>query len=196
MTLSNCLVGARSGTAEKKRPTVEAYTDGGCSPNPGFGGAGAVLRWVNSSGTLTERELIHGERETTNNRMEITAVLLALEALRCPCEVTVYSDSQYVVQSINGWLAGWAQNGFARGSKQKPQVLVSADLWRRMHALMQVHDVKAVWVRGHSGNVLNDRADALATKGLKSARVGAPKSRRRWPRKGAVANLGSKRVST
>jgi ribonuclease HI len=134
---------------------VVIYTDGACLGNPGPGGYGAVLLYNGA-----RRELSGGYRLTTNNRMELLAVIRALEALKEPCEVTVYSDSQYIVQAMReGWAERWRANGWRRNKKDRA---VNPDLWGRLLDLASGHRVTFEWVRGHAGNVENERADALA----------------------------------
>jgi len=137
---------------------VEVYADGACRGNPGPGGWGAILR---SRGT--ERELFGGERATTNNRMELTAVIRALEALTRSCRVDVYTDSQYVQKGISEWIYSWKRRGW-RTADKKP--VKNEDLWRRLDELASAHAVEWHWVRGHSGHVENERADALANRGI------------------------------
>jgi ribonuclease HI len=141
---------------------VEIYTDGACSGNPGPGGWGALLR----IGT-TEKELCGGEAPSTNNRMELMAAIMALEALKRPCAVDLYTDSQYVRDGIMKWLAGWKRKGW-RTSTGSP--VKNEDLWRRLDEARGPHDVTWHWVRGHAGHVENERVDALARKGLKEHR--------------------------
>ena len=133
---------------------VEIYTDGACSGNPGPGGWGAWLRWNGH-----ERELSGGEAATTNNRMEMTAVIKALEAIKGTPRIALYTDSQYVTQGLGAWLAGWKAKGW-KTAAGKP--VKNADLWRRLDELAARHDVTVHWVRGHAGNEGNERADALA----------------------------------
>ncbi len=137
---------------------VEIWTDGACSGNPGPGGWGAVLRYG-----AHEKELKGGERLTTNNRMELTAAIEALESLKRPCAVVVHTDSQYVRGGITGWLAGWKRNGW-RTADKKP--VKNDDLWRRLDEAAARHGVEWRWVRGHAGNELNERADQLARDGM------------------------------
>ena len=137
--------------------SVVIYTDGACKGNPGPGGWGAWLR----SG-MHERELFGGEAETTNNRMELTAVIEALRALKRPCEVALYTDSQYVRQGISDWIQSWKRNGW-RTSAKKP--VANADLWRALDDESARHTIQWQWVKGHSGDVGNERADALANAG-------------------------------
>ena len=134
---------------------VEIFTDGACSGNPGPGGWGAVLRF----GTV-EKELSGGERETTNNRMELTAVIEALSALKEPCAVRLTTDSKYVCDSINkGWVYGWKKRGWVKSDK-KPALNV--DLWERLLPLLETHRVELIWVKGHAGHPENERCDRLA----------------------------------
>ncbi len=135
---------------------ITIYTDGACSGNPGPGGWGAILRYQD-----LQRELSGGERLTTNNRMELLGAISALEALKEPCEVDLYTDSQYLVNAINkGWLKAWK----AKGWKRKDGELKNPDLWQRLDALLSVHKVSFHWVKGHADNEFNNRCDALAVK--------------------------------
>ncbi|MCR5166768.1 MAG: ribonuclease HI [Oscillospiraceae bacterium] len=135
---------------------VEIYTDGACSGNPGPGGYGAILRCGGR-----EKEISGGEKATTNNRMELTAVIKALEALKYPCKVTLTTDSAYVCNSINkGWAVSWQKNGWIKSDK-KPAL--NADLWEKCLELLKIHDVTLVWVKGHNGHPENERCDKLAT---------------------------------
>lgn len=140
---------------------VEAFTDGACRGNPGPGGWGVVLR---SGGR--ERELMGGEPETTNNRMELTAAIRALEALKRRCSVAVYTDSTYVRDGITKWLPAWRARGWLTAAR-KP--VKNQDLWTALAALAERHDVEWHWVRGHAGHPENERADALANLGLEQA---------------------------
>jgi ribonuclease HI len=142
---------------------IEIYTDGACKGNPGPGGWGVLLR----SGA-TVKELYGGERSTTNNRMELMAVIQALEALKRPCAVTLYLDSQYVLKGITEWLPGWKAKGWKTASKQPVK---NQELWQRLDALLQQggHEVDWRWVRGHNGDAGNERADALANMGVTHA---------------------------
>ncbi|MDX1625637.1 MAG: ribonuclease HI [Wenzhouxiangellaceae bacterium] len=135
--------------------TVDIWTDGACSGNPGPGGWGAVLR----SGDV-ERELSGGEAETTNNRMELMAAIRSLEALKRPCRVRLTTDSNYVRQGMTEWLPRWKANGWRTASK-KP--VKNADLWKRLERAVAPHEVEWFWVKGHSGHPENERADRLAT---------------------------------
>lgn len=135
---------------------VEIFTDGACSGNPGPGGWGAVLRYEGR-----EKELSGGEKETTNNRMELTAVIEALSALRQPCRVKLVTDSKYVADGIlMGWAESWQKNGWKKADK-KPALNV--DLWERLLALLKIHSVEIEWVKGHAGHPENERCDQLAT---------------------------------
>lgn len=134
---------------------VEIWTDGGCSPNPGPGGWGVLLRFKG-----IERELSGGEVDTTNNRMELTAAAMALEALTRSCQVNLYTDSQYVRRGIIEWLAGWKKNGWKNAAKK---AVANTDLWQRLEIAAARHQVKWHWVKGHAGCVENERVDQLAT---------------------------------
>jgi len=133
---------------------VEIFTDGACKGNPGPGGWGALLRKGR-----TEKELSGGAPATTNNRMEMTAVIRALQALKQPCEVALYSDSKYVIDGITKWIFGWQQRGWKNAAKQP---VANEDLWREMLAATAPHRIDWHWVRGHDGHVENERVDALA----------------------------------
>lgn len=134
---------------------VDIYTDGACIGNPGPGGYGAILDYMGS-----RRELSAGFRRTTNNRMEMLGAIVALESLKEACEVTLYSDSQYVVQAMTkGWLVNWKRKNWIKSDKQP---VLNIDLWKRIDELCQKHLVSFEWVRGHNGHVENERCDALA----------------------------------
>ena len=137
---------------------VELYTDGACRGNPGPGGWGALLRYGG-----TERELFGAEPATTNNRMELTAVIRGLEALRRPCRVAVTTDSQYVRKGITEWIERWRRNGW-RTADRKP--VKNEDLWRRLDELNAAHAVEWHWVKGHAGHPENERADRLASRAI------------------------------
>lgn len=135
---------------------VNIYTDGACRGNPGKGGWGAVLVY----GTI-ERELSGGEPLTTNNRMELSAVIAALSALKEPCEVTLTTDSQYVVNAIEkGWLENWKKNNWRKSDRGE---VLNVDLWKELLKLLDTHNVSFVWVKGHNGHPYNERCDKLAT---------------------------------
>ena len=144
--------------------TVEMWTDGACKGNPGPGGWGA---WMRSGGH--ERELFGGESPTTNNRMELSAVIEGLRALKRPCSVVLHVDSTYVMNGMSKWLAGWKRNGWLTGEK-KP--VKNRELWQALEAEIERHDVRGVWVKGHSGDPGNERADALANRGVDEVRAG------------------------
>lgn len=134
---------------------VDIYTDGACSGNPGPGGWGAVLVCGE-----TEKELSGGQEATTNNRMELTAVISALTALKRPCEVTLYTDSKYIVDAVNkGWAKKWQSKNWMRTPKDKA---LNPDLWQLLLDQLQIHDVTIIWVKGHAGHKYNERCDKLA----------------------------------
>ncbi|MBJ3778854.1 ribonuclease HI [Acuticoccus mangrovi] len=148
-------------SADRSRPVV-IYTDGACSGNPGPGGWGAILSYGNRT-----KELHGGEPHTTNNRMELTAAIRALEALKRPVSIDLYTDSQYVRQGITEWLGGWKARGWRTASKQPVK---NDDLWRVLDALAARHDVRWHWVKGHAGHPMNERADELARQGIAMVR--------------------------
>ena len=134
---------------------VSLYTDGACRGNPGRGGYGAILVYGKH-----EREISGGERETTNNRMELMAAISGLEALKEPCIVNLYSDSKYIVDAfLEGWVESWRSHGWSRGREE----LKNPDLWERLYALTEIHKVSFIWVKGHAGHAYNERCDKLAT---------------------------------
>lgn len=137
---------------------VEIYADGACKGNPGPGGWGV---WLSYNGR--EKELFGGEPLTTNNRMELTAVIRALEALNRSCEIRLHTDSQYVQKGISEWIHGWKRRGWKTADKQPVK---NDDLWKRLDELAQQHCVEWIWVRGHAGDVGNERADMLANRGV------------------------------
>ncbi|MEW5892331.1 MAG: ribonuclease HI [Pseudomonadota bacterium] len=143
--------------SERKAPVVDLYTDGACKGNPGPGGWGALLRFGDH-----EKELCGGEPETTNNRMELTAVIEGLRALKRACKVRVHTDSQYVQKGISEWLANWRRRGW-KTSEGKP--VKNQDLWQALDQAVAEHEVEWFWVKGHAGHPENERADALANKG-------------------------------
>ena len=138
--------------------TVVIHTDGACKGNPGPGGWGALLV---AGGR--EKELFGGEPSTTNNRMELTAVIRALEALKVPSEVEIHTDSQYVKNGIETWIHGWKRNGWKTSARQPVK---NADLWQQLDTLSQPHKLEWIWVKGHAGHPENERADALANRGI------------------------------
>ncbi|HBY21272.1 MAG: ribonuclease HI [Clostridiales bacterium GWE2_32_10] len=143
---------------------IDIYTDGACSGNPGPGGYGTILKYKD-----TEKILSEGYKLTTNNRMEILSVIVGLEILTTPCEVTLYTDSRYVVDSISlGWAKKWKQNNWMRNKKEKA---LNADLWDRMLHLLDIHKVNVVWVKGHAGHEYNERCDKLAVAASKKAEL-------------------------
>ena len=150
---------------------VRIYADGGCRGNPGPGGWGVVLQ---ANGT--KRELCGSEANTTNNRMELTAAIRALEALTRTCTVDLHTDSQYVQKGISQWIGNWKRNGWLTAEK-KP--VKNADLWQRLDKLSSQHRIKWIWVRGHAGDAGNERADRLANQAMDElqATLGAPRAR-------------------
>lgn len=135
---------------------INLYTDGACKGNPGAGGWAAILEYEGR-----EKELFGGDKSTTNNRMELIAAIEGLKALKEPCSVTLYSDSQYLVNAINkGWLESWQAKGWKKADKSK---VLNDDLWKELVALLDTHTVDFVWVRGHDGHAYNERCDALAS---------------------------------
>ena len=140
---------------------VEIYSDGSSRGNPGPGGYGTVLRYVDAKGIVHERELSQGYKKTTNNRMELLGAIVGFEALKHPCVVDFYSDSQYVVKAFtDNWIAGWQRRGWKNSQKQPVK---NVDLWKRLISAVEPHDVTYHWVRGHAGHAENERCDALAT---------------------------------
>lgn len=141
-----------------------AYTDGACSGNPGPGGWGVLLIAKDGDTVIKERDLFGGEPETTNNRMELMAAIMALETLARPSELTIITDSAYVKNGITGWLHGWKRNGWRTTSK-KP--VKNVDLWQRLDEARDRHHVTWEWIKGHAGHPENERADELARAGMK-----------------------------
>jgi ribonuclease HI len=141
---------------------VEIFTDGACKGNPGLGGWGALLVAANA-----EKEICGGARDTTNNRMELQAVIEALTILKRPCTVVLHTDSQYVQKGISEWIHGWKARGWKTASKEPVK---NEDLWKALDAAQQMHNVEWRWVRGHNGHPGNERADMLANRGVEVAR--------------------------
>ncbi len=142
---------------------VTIYTDGGCDPNPGRGGWGVVMLYKSKV-----KELSGHEDVTTNNRMELTAAVKALEELRRPCRVVLHTDSQYLQKGITDWMRTWKRNGW----RSRNGAVKNQDLWQRLDELTAAHDVKWCWVRGHAGDPLNERCDALVREARMRARLG------------------------
>ena len=140
--------------------TVSLYTDGACKGNPGKGGWGVLMRYGSH-----EKELFGGEAHTTNNRMELTAIIQGLAALKRPCAVVIYTDSQYVKNGMEKWIHGWKKNGWKTASKQPVK---NEDLWQQLDRLAAQNQIQWQWVRGHAGHNENERADALANQGVAS----------------------------
>lgn len=140
---------------ESKKPKVSIFTDGACSPNPGRGGYGTILQFQTEGQGLVEREFSAGYQLTTNNRMELLAVIVGIEALIVPCEVLVTTDSKYVADAfLKNWISGWERKNF--------KDVKNPDLWKRLISAMKPHDVKFRWVKGHNGHEENERCDQLA----------------------------------
>lgn len=137
-----------------RRKEVHLFTDGACSGNPGPGGWGALLRYG-----AHEKEIGGGAEDTTNNRMEMMAVIEGLSALKDPCRVTLHTDSKYVMDGVTKYMAQWKRNGWRTADRKDVK---NRDLWERIDALLQIHDVRWIWVKGHAGHTENERADALA----------------------------------
>lgn len=140
---------------------IEIFTDGACSGNPGPGGWGVILRYRG-----TEKELSGGAPETTNNRMELTAVIEALKALKRECDVVIHTDSRYVMDGVQQWLPNWKQNGWRTSNKKSP--VKNVDLWQELDSLLKKHTIRWIWVKGHNGHEENERVDKLARDFAKS----------------------------
>ncbi len=140
---------------------VAIWTDGGCNPNPGPGGWGAVLRFGGK-----EKDLCGGDARTTNNRMELTAAISALEALKRPCKVQLHTDSKYLRDGVTQWMGNWKRNGWRTAGKSPVK---NEDLWRRLDEAIARHEIDWRWVRGHAGDAMNERADKLADRGREMA---------------------------
>ena len=138
--------------------TVYLFTDGACRGNPGPGGWGVLMRYQNA-----EKELYGGDKDTTNNRMELTAAIMGLKALQRPCAVILTTDSQYVRQGITSWIAGWKRNGWKTSAKK---AVKNQDLWIALDELQSIHSIEWRWVKGHAGHAENERADQLANLGV------------------------------
>ncbi|KZE25357.1 RNase HI [Crenobacter luteus] len=143
---------------------VELFTDGACKGNPGPGGWGAILRYKGQ-----EKEMSGGEDNTTNNRMEMTAVIEGLAVLKRPCRVVVYTDSQYVQKGISEWIHGWKKRGWKTAAKEPVK---NADLWQKLDEIAARHQIDWRWVRGHAGHPENERADELANRGVAAVQAG------------------------
>ena len=151
---------------EESKLLVEMYTDGACSGNPGAGGYGTILRFKDSTGKYHEKELTAGYKLTTNNRMELLAVIVGLEALKKPCKVRITSDSKYFIDAFEQkWIESWQKNNWQTAAK-KP--VKNVDLWQRLLTAMKPHDIDLVWVKGHNGHEFNERCDELAVNSSKS----------------------------
>jgi len=148
-----------------KKPRVKIFTDGACSGNPGPGGWGALLQFGKH-----EKEISGAESKTTNNRMEITAAVMALRALKEPCRVDIYTDSEYLKKGITEWITNWKKLGWRRGSPGKTKALANADLWKELDQAISSHEINWHWVKGHAGQPGNERADQLAVNALKRAK--------------------------
>jgi len=145
------------------RPLIDIFTDGACSGNPGPGGWGAILRWNG-----VEKELSGSDALTTNNRMEMMAAIMALEALKRPATIRLHTDSRYLKDGIDGWIHNWKRNGW-RTSQKKP--VKNEDLWRRLDTAIARHEIEWHWVKGHAGHPENERADTLAVEAIKALRA-------------------------
>ena len=145
------------------KDTVVIYTDGGCEPNPGVGGWGAILVYRG-----TERALSGSDPETTNNRMEMMAAIEALSALKRPCKIALYTDSEYLKKGITEWMPGWKRRNWQR----KGGAIKNIDLWKRLDALVQQHEIQWRWVKGHAGVHYNERCDILASEAIARAKMG------------------------
>lgn len=141
---------------------ITLYTDGACRGNPGPGGYGCILQYIDGNGQAHTKELSAGYQETTNNRMELLAAIVGLETLRENCKVKLYSDSQYLVNAYRqGWIDKWKQNGWYKDAKRK-EAVKNEDLWKRLDRVMEYHEVELHWVKGHAENAYNNRCDELA----------------------------------
>ncbi|HEX4781184.1 MAG TPA: ribonuclease HI [Usitatibacter sp.] len=148
------------GLPDTEGKAIHIFTDGACKGNPGPGGWGALLRFNG-----TEREMFGGDPATTNNRMELTAVIEALMALKRPCRVMLHTDSTYVQKGITEWINGWKARGWRTAAKEPVK---NSDLWRKLDEVVRGHEIDWIWVKGHAGHEGNERADALANKGVEA----------------------------
>ncbi len=149
----------------EEKVEVSIYTDGACSGNPGNGGYGAVLVYIDSNGDKHEKELSEGFQNVTNNQMELMAVISALEALKKPAKVTITSDSKYVTDAFNNnWIDGWIKKGWKTAGKSPVK---NVELWKRLLNAIKPHNVKFIWVKGHAGHPYNERCDRLAVEAYK-----------------------------
>jgi ribonuclease HI len=148
------------GLPDTEGKAIHIFTDGACKGNPGPGGWGALLRFNG-----TEREMFGGDPATTNNRMELTAVIEALTALKRPCRVMLHTDSTYVQKGITEWINGWKARGWRTAAKEPVK---NSDLWRKLDEVVRGHEIDWIWVKGHAGHEGNERADALANKGVEA----------------------------
>jgi ribonuclease HI len=156
-------------TDQKPLPLVHLFTDGACSQNPGPGGWGYILRHLASG---QEKEASGGDAETTNNQMELTAVIRGLEALKRPCRVELYTDSVYVGKGLKEWMPKWKANGWRRREGKNWAAVKNEDLWRRLDQLAQQHHINYIWVAGHSGHPENERCDRLAVDACQQIKAG------------------------
>ncbi len=151
------------------KPTVTIYTDGACSNNPGKGGYGLILMYTNKDGTLFQKTASKGFKMTTNNRMELLAVIDALSMLKKPCNIKLYSDSKYVVDAINQkWLDGWMKANWKLGTKNPVK---NIDLWKKFTDAKKNHDIEFIWVKGHNSNEFNEKCDKMATQARNSSNL-------------------------
>tara|TARA_B100000497_G_C7669799_1_gene404159 strand:+ start:592 stop:1044 length:453 start_codon:yes stop_codon:yes gene_type:complete len=144
-------------------PELYAYTDGACSGNPGPGGWGVLMVAKEGSSVIKTRDLYGGTVETTNNQMELTAAIMALEALEKPSKITIVTDSSYVKDGITKWIFAWKKNGWKTAAKKSVK---NEELWKRLENATQIHDVSWEWIKGHAGHLENERADELARNGM------------------------------
>ena len=145
-------------------PVLEIYTDGACSGNPGAGGWGAILRYGK-----VEKKLSGAEQETTNNRMELTAVIESLKALHRDCEIVIHTDSRYVMDGVTNWMPNWKKNNWRTSNKKS--AVKNVDLWQELDMLLTKHQVRWIWVKGHNGHPENERVDKLARDAIKSLKT-------------------------